>query len=174
MLREAATVLLGGYAVLYALRSYSVNLEHFSPAEFGVWWPRMDVDLLRALDAYRDALGAPLEISPATGALGRALGDGNASQHNVARWGEVRAADVLVPEGMTLRQAYEIARGLELFSGIGVYPDWYPRPGLHLDTRRDRSPSDPALWAGRSTDKGQVYVALQYGFTDRLPPGALA
>lgn len=153
----------------YALRSITVDLEHFGPAEFGASWPLMAGDLLRALDDFREQIGVPLQISPAAGALSRAL-DSDGSLHNVDRHGFVYAADVLVPSSMTLREAYFAAYQSGLFSGVGAYPDWRPRPGLHLDVRHvvasnptpGVSVDDPATWAGIDDGAGgQEYVAVE-------------
>jgi hypothetical protein len=62
------------------------ELQHFSSAEFGDWWGRMDVDFLRKLDRFRALWGQPVQVSPVPGALGRYAGASN-SYHNVERWG---------------------------------------------------------------------------------------
>lgn len=151
----------------YALRSITVDLQHFAPWEFRESWPLMAGDLLRALDDFRAQIGVPLELSPAKGALARAL-DSDGSLHNVDRHGFVYAADVLVPASMTLREAYNAAVDSGLFSGVGAYPHWSPRPGLHLDVRHvvssnptpNATPSSPATWAGIDDGNGgQEYVA---------------
>jgi len=137
-------------------------LTYFRPGEFfraGVdWWPLMSAELLTRLDTFRARLGAPVEISPAEGAVGRRLGRADSSQHNIDRWGEVRAIDVM-PVGVPLERAYQVAREVG-FTGIGLYPDWSPRPGLHLDVREDRTASAPALWAGINDGGTQRYVAI--------------
>jgi hypothetical protein len=147
----------------------SLTLRHFARSEFtrrswpdtGAavdWWPRMQTALLLKLDEYREQLDAPVIISPAAGALGRNLGASADSQHNIDRWGEVRAVDVF-PQVSDMRAAYDLAFKLG-FTGIGVYPDWQPRWGLHLDMRTDRQPSSPALWSARTIDGKQVYFGL--------------
>lgn len=147
------------------------TLRHFSPLEFGAWWPLMSNDLLLKLDEFRERWGGPVSISRASGAIGRDDEPDDTSQHNPIRWGEVRAVDV-IPSDMDTpgdrQRAFEIARDVG-FTGIGVYPDWSPSPGLHLDVRSDREPGDPAVWAGvqELQDDGetrQVYVAIERGF----------
>lgn len=141
------------------------RLRWFDPREFRGWGDSMDPELLRKLDRFRDELGWPVRISPAGGALGRTLGWDDTSQHNVDRWGEVRAVDVMpIPEdgrGMSRAEAdfaIGVAKGVG-FTGIGVYPGWEPYPGLHLDTREDRGPGNPALWGGVPDPvKGQRYI----------------
>jgi len=135
------------------------RLRHFDPNEFGKWGPWMSERLLEALDEFRHALMAPVMISPADGSLGRFAGD-SGSQHNIDKWDEVRAADVMAPRTDVLR-AYEVARELGMFSGIGLYPHWRPYPGLHLDVRESATPEGPALWGAIKNECGrQVYVPL--------------
>lgn len=125
----------------------------FAPHEFGAWLNRVHPALLFALDVLRDTLNAPVVISPAAGALGRRLG-GSSSLHNVDVFGMVYAADVLLPLAWGVGEGFEAARDLRLFSGIGVYPFWKPRPGLHLDVRhlsamnpsKGATPLRPATW----------------------------
>lgn len=123
------------------------TLEYFSADEFGAWWPFMSADLLQKLDEFRRRWGAPVTVSGAHGALGR-TGDGH-SQHNVDRWGEVRAIDVF-PKGMDSladrTRAFDIAKSIG-FTGIGIYTDTKPSNMLHLDVREDRNAGDPAKWS---------------------------
>ncbi|GGX52355.1 hypothetical protein [Saccharospirillum salsuginis] len=156
---------LGGLAALYGAawvwKGQTVRLRYFKPHEFGQWWPLMDEDLLRGLDEFRRRIGRPVQISPAIGALGRpGAGD---SMHNVTKWGQVRAADVLIP-GATVADLPGLvaeARAVGVFGGVGAYPDWEPWPGLHLDTR-DRDPNQPATWAGLDDGDGdQYYTAIE-------------
>ena len=61
-------------------------------------------------------------------------------------------AVIMVQSGVG--EGFEAARDLRLFSGIGVYPFWKPRPGLHLDVRhlsamnptKGATPLTPATW----------------------------
>lgn len=141
-----------------------LELRYFMSREFQGHWERINVDLLVGLDEFRHQWGAPVRVSPAPGAIARFDGAGGTSQHNVDRWGETRAVDVM-PYGITSRidflRAVDIARGVG-FTGIGVYPDWKPLPGLHLDWRDDRTAGDPAMWgAYRPADGGpQRYVSV--------------
>lgn len=67
------------------------------------------------------------------------------------------------PQGATVeerRRWLQVAK-LAGFTGVGLYPDWKPRPGMHLDVRPDRTPTNPATWAGIRNDEGyQVYVGI--------------
>lgn len=145
----------GIYAAAYALRAQTVNLKNFSPAEFGAWFPLMNRELLLKLDRFRDFYGAPVRISPAPGAIGRPESPG--SQHFPDP--QINAIDVF-PEGGDLQRGYDAARRAG-FTGIGVYPDWEPSPGMHLDVRPDRTPENPALWSAfDDNDGGQNYVSI--------------
>ena len=121
----------------------------------------MDTRLLVLLDSLRHQWGAAIMISPATGSLGRSLGN-SLSQHNIDKWGQVRAADVFV-EGVnsipTAAAFIDLATDVG-FTGIGIYPDWEPSIGFHLDTRVDARPGRPAKWGGVRTMQGQRYVTL--------------
>jgi hypothetical protein len=122
------------------------ELRYFEPEEFGPWWDKMSQELLRKLDAFRHEWGSPVRISPADGGIGRHQGSEGASQHNIDRWGQVRAVDVfpMVPAGgagyrymktaADRRRAYEIAQRVG-FTGIGLYTDTAPGDMLHVDVR---------------------------------------
>lgn len=129
----------------------SPKLRHFRPNEFRRWWPYMDPRLLEALDEFRERLRAPVMISPADGALGRNLGPENTSRHNIDRWCTVQAADVMLPRAKNLRDEQQGRAVIEIatacgFGGIGVYLDWKPYPGLHLDIRPLKADGGPATW----------------------------
>ena len=139
----------------------------FAPHEFGEWADMMHPGLLFALDVLRDALNAPVAISPAYGSLGRRMGM-STSLHNVDFHGMVYAVDVLLPMAWGAAEGFEAARELRLFSGIGVYPFWKPRAGLHLDVRhlsrrnpsKGATPRTPATWgAVRGAGGRQEYVS---------------
>lgn len=139
----------------------------FAPHEFGAWADMMHPALLFALDVLRDELNAPVVISPAKGSLGRRMGKAT-SLHNVELHGMVYAADVLLPLAWGVGEGFEAARDLRLFSGIGVYPFWKPRPGLHLDVRhlsamnpsKGATPLSPATWGAVPGAGGrQEYVS---------------
>ena len=141
--------------------------RYFAAREFGVWVNRVHPALLFALDVLRDTLGAPVVISPAAGSLGRRLG-GSSSLHNVDVFGMVYAADVLLPLSWGVAEGFDAARNVRLFSGIGVYPFWKPRPGLHVDVRhlsavnptKGATPLKPATWgAVRGAGGRQEYVS---------------
>lgn len=86
------------------------------------------------------------------------------SYHNYLVHGEVMAVDVMpVPRHGAATRA-EREKWLEVaqrvgFRGIGIYPDWKPRAGCHLDVRPVaalKSGRSVALWAGiRNKETGK-------------------
>lgn len=127
------------------------KLKYFKASEFGVWYPLMSRDLLVKLDAFREAWGSPVIISTAHGGIGRE--DTSDSQHNVLRWGEVRAIDVFpMVGGNFMTTAFDRARARAVatsvgFTGIGLYADTSPGNMLHVDVRKDRREARPAEWS---------------------------
>lgn len=153
-----------------------VPLKNFQRTEFGTWADKMSPRLLVLLDVFRDFWGAPVrtvESLGVAGGLGRYLAPDADSQHNISRWREVRAVDVQ-PQGMTgaedFRRAYRLAARVG-FTGIGLYPDHTPTPGLHLDVREDRRVGDPATWSAftvRDRDgMAQKYFGIDYALEGR-------
>jgi len=179
----AAVTLTGGLALFWLKRSSDRNaleLTYFTSGEFGPYWPLMSLDLLKKLDAFRDRLGYPVSISPAPGGIGRPIigsedqaaeSGAEKSYHNYLVHGEVMAIDVMPqpPGGATPleRQRWvNVARDVG-FTGIGLYPDWKPRPGIHLDVR-PVSALKPgqgyAAWAGVRDQSGkQIYTSIDAG-----------
>lgn len=150
------------YAAAYALKTARVKLKYFTPDEFGAWWPLIDDRLLYGLDAFREAIGVPIQISPVSGAIGRISASAKHSQHFAVNG--VSAIDILIPDTVNLESAYDIARSLGIFTGIGAYPHWLPSHGLHLDVRDDKTIDDPALWSGLKIDGEQVYRSIDEAF----------
>lgn len=145
VIRIGFSAILG--CVLYLF--FGGNMKYFKPYEFGKWWLSMSPDLLQKLDAFREEWGAPVRISPHPDALGRHLGVEHLSQHNIDRWGEVRAVDIF-PKGMDtvedMSRAYDIARRVG-FTGIGIYTDTKPSNMMHLDVRTNKPVGKPAKWS---------------------------
>ena len=143
-------------------------MKYFKPSEFRGWFPHMNHDLLEIMDNFRELWGDSTYISPANGGIGRKLNPPNKSYHNILRWGEVMAID-LMPRGMTSPQererAYECAVEAGAL-GIGIYPDWKPRPGIHLDVgkRPGRGLGNPAKWSAFRINRRQRYFELERAF----------
>lgn len=134
----------GGETGQMTVETEKLNLRHFVPSEFGIWWPYMSADLLLVLDEFREQWGYPVIVSSANGALGRH--DNTDSQHNIDKWGEVRAVDFfpMLPDGKggyrymstssDRERAYQIAKNVG-FTGIGIYTDTTPGNMVHGDVR---------------------------------------
>ena len=125
-----------------------VTLNHFSPFDFAPWFPVMSEKLLINLEKTASFL-YPLGYTFIISRVGK--DDQSGGQHDVFAFGEVRAIDVnILLDGQPLTKAelrtvYELIRGLGIWSGLGVYPNWN-RAGMHLDVREDRTPQNPATW----------------------------
>jgi hypothetical protein len=136
------------------------NLKYFSASEFGIWWPLMNRDWLLKLDKFRELWGRPVYISGNAAGLGRH--DDSDSQHNVLKWGEVRAGDVF-PEGMNTAaerdRAYRIAREVG-FTGIGLYTDTKRGNMLHVDVREPKRPGYVATWSRVAGEYGSISEVL--------------
>lgn len=92
----------------------------------------------RALDLLRQLLQAPVMVSPSPGALVATDGhsDEPPSWHYIIPGRNTRgmAADIMVATH-DLLSAFLAAQKIVCFGGIGVYPFWKPKPGLHVDLR---------------------------------------
>lgn len=137
------------------------TLTHFEPWEFRAWWPFMSRDLLLKLDHFRKLWDDEVAISKAEGAIGRHGGE-DKSRHNLDLWGEVQAIDIL-PKGMITaedrRRAVKIAHEVG-FMGIGVYPEWSPSAGLHVDVRNTAA---VATWSRMAVNGEQQYLGIEAG-----------
>ena len=108
-------------------------MKHFDKSEFRGWFDLMSPELLEKLDELRDRLGSPISISPAEGSIGRHRGLSKKSYHNVDHHKGVLAVDIM-PATDDLTKVFRLAKAVG-FGGIGIYPHWKPRHGLHLDVR---------------------------------------
>ncbi len=117
------------------------------------WWDRMAPDLLLRLDVWRGLWGSPIHINKNRNAIGRY--NNSNSQHNVRRWGEVRAVDSKADGVVDEASAHECYRLAVLagFTGVGFYRSWHD-PGFHTDVRRDADFGKPATWGGVLVDDG--------------------
>ena len=130
-------------------------MKYFTEEEFGGWFDKMSPTLLSKLDNLRENIGVPIYLSKDKGAFGRRLGSNVLSQHNVDKWGEVRAVDGYVPKDMQLLDFYNEAKRAG-FNGIGIYSGWFGGRGFHLDVRE----GSPAAWGGVYANGKTKYVSI--------------
>ena len=182
--------LLGIIGAIYALKLIGKpQLKYFSYAEFGAWYPLVSNTLLIKLDSLREKAGQQIPtlkimISPALGAIGRLSIDSAESQHNIQLPElEIRAVDVMpfVENALhlgefnkyrslnsaELKKFYAIAQSVG-FTGIGVYPQWKPYAGFHLDVRKNPKYPPNDNWSAKyvtvAGKTSQVYGGLQEAF----------
>lgn len=152
----------GGYGVYKMI--IVVGLKYFSLSDFRGEWPFLAVDLMQRADMFAMEVskrGSRVVVSPVPGAMLRWDKEGEGEGKTEHRYG--RAIDVMIDGPTTLAECRDIAKEVG-FSGIGVYPDWRPCKGCHLDIRPGRALGNPATWAGIKQDGKQVYVAIERGF----------
>ena len=142
--------------------SWPEEVRHFSPAgDPGLNDPdgtRMDVGLMRLLDAFRDEIGRPFLVTDGwrppsrqeeLRAAGLAESLDSAHPLGLAVDGFVHGLPLLVAALYALRWG---------FKGVGLYPfvSGVPRPILHLDVL-DRGRPRTAVWI-RTEDRRYVYA----------------
>ena len=145
-----------------------IYAQYFTQEEFREWSEDMSPRLVTMLDVLRFRLGSPIEVSGSEYALGRNLGVGKMSEHNVDEWGEVLAVDCFI-SGVYSRQQAEgvvheaIATG---FTGVGVYSDTRNNKGqeqvmFHLGVRPNEIMGSPATWGRISGKYTSLIAAVQ-------------
>ena len=120
------------------------------------------------LDVLRFRLGRPIAISASEYALGRNLGVGKMSEHNIDEWGEVLAVDCFVSGVYNRAQAESVvyeAEGIG-FTGIGVYSDTDNNQGddqvmFHLGVRPNEDMGSPATWGRVKGEYTTLIAAIQ-------------
>ena len=145
-----------------------IYAQHFEAEEFREWSDDMSARLVTMLDVLRLKLGSPIEISLSEYALGRELGRGKMSEHNIDEWGEVLAVDCFI-SGVHNRAQVEAvvyeATGIG-FTGIGVYSDTTNNQGeeqvmFHLGVRPTEMMGNPATWGRVDHDYTSLIAAIQ-------------
>ena len=145
-----------------------VYAQYFSQEEFREWSDDMSARLITMLDVLRFRLGTPIEISLSEYALGRELGRGKMSEHNIDEWGEVLAVDCFIGGVYNRAQAEAVvyeAEGIG-FTGIGVYSDTHNNQGddqvmFHLGVRPNEDMGSPATWGRISGKYTSLIAAIQ-------------
>jgi len=90
---------------------------------------KVSPDLVLAMDRLREVAGVPILIHVAWEESGHAT----KSYHY-----QGLAVDFHFATGMTCQEEYRVITDLGLFGGVGFYPHWKPRPGWHVDLRKDQ------------------------------------
>jgi hypothetical protein len=145
-----------------------IYAQHFDAEEFREWSDDMSARLITMLDVLRFRLGRPIAISASEYALGRNLGRGKMSEHNIDEWGEVLAVDCFVSGVYNRAQAEAVvyeAEGIG-FTGIGVYSDTHNNQGddqvmFHLGVRPNELMGSPATWGRISGKYTSLIAAVQ-------------
>jgi len=145
-----------------------IYAQHFEAEEFREWSDDMSARLITMLDVLRFKLGSPIEISLSEYALGRNLGRGKMSEHNIDEWGEVLAVDCFIGGVYNRAQAEAVvyeAEGIG-FTGIGVYSDTHNNQGddqvmFHLGVRPNEDMGSPATWGRISGKYTSLMAAIQ-------------
>lgn len=137
---------------------YWKYLSNFSKDENWGDWTKMKARTMFGLQALREFLGCPLYILNAHATSGHTT----KSLHYVGA-----ALDLHCKSRHKLLDFYLMAERMNFWGGIGVYPHWFPHPGIHIDTRSDVCYNRPgARWMGikkqipESNKKKQIYVSL--------------
>jgi len=145
-----------------------IYAQYFSQEEFREWAEDMSPRLVTMLDVLRFRLGRPIATSASEYALGRNLGVGKMSEHNIDEWGEVLAVDCFIGGVYNRAQAEAVvyeAEGIG-FTGIGVYSDTRNNQGqeqvmFHLGVRPNEDMGSPATWGRISGKYTSLIAAVQ-------------
>ena len=145
-----------------------IYAQHFSAEEFRDWADDMSPRLVTMLDVLRFRLGSPIAVSGSKNALGRNLGPGDLSEHNIDEWGEVLAVDCFIGGVYNRAQAEAVAHEAEGigFTGIGVYSDTHNNRGeeqvmFHLGVRPNELMGSPATWGRVNGEYTSLMAAIQ-------------
>ena len=145
-----------------------IYAQHFSAEEFRDWAEDMSQRLVTLLDVLRFKLGSPIAVSASEYALGRELGRGKMSEHNVDHWGEVLAADCFISGIYNRAQSEAVVYEATSigFTGIGVYSDTHNNKGeeqvmFHLGVRPTEMMGSPATWGRVDHDYTSLMAAIQ-------------
>ena len=145
-----------------------IYAQHFTQEEFREWSEDMSPRLVTMLDVLRFRLGSAIAVSASDYALGRELGVGKMSEHNVDEWDEVLAVDCFISGIYNRAQAEEVAREAKAigFTGIGVYSDTHNNYGeeqvmFHFGVRPNELMGAPATWGRVDHDYTSLMAAIQ-------------
>lgn len=131
------------------------GIKNFSPRENWGDAYRMDLGLVRLLDAFRSYLNLPIVVLCGTQGSHTAN-----SQHYLGR-----AVDILIPAPIHPLDLILTAERFN-FTGLGYYPEWsfqnHVWGGLHLDVREVKSVEPESRWLGLRDPKtgSNRYIGL--------------
>lgn len=134
---------------------YWGQIKYFSKDEFNDELENLDAQIILTLEKLREKVGR-IMISPAEGAITRKK---PGSMHDISN-GRLSLAIDVMPIDVSLKKFYDAARQLPEIGGIGLYPDWRPYPGAHIDLRKRKNNGLLATWAGVNVDGEQVYSGI--------------
>ena len=141
-------------------------VPNFSESEFQNQLHLLDRNVLYALQKLRNKIGRIL-ISPAPGAIARTDESGKGSMHYAGMDnGKKRLSQAIdiMPLDVDLKTAYRAAKYIPEIGAVGVYPDWQPYPGLHIDLRTRKAGFEIAKWSGLMVEGQQVYRSVNEAF----------
>ena len=145
-----------------------IYAQHFKAEEFREWSDDMSARLVTMLDVLRFKLDSPIEISLSKYALGRELGRGKMSEHNIDEWGEVLAVDCFISGVYNRAQSEAVVYEATSigFTGIGVYSDTHNNKGeeqvmFHLGVRPNELMGSPATWGRVDGEYTTLMAAIQ-------------
>lgn len=144
-------------------------MKNFKESDFRGWYKDMDHGLLEVIEKFAESLDYDIFISPASGGIGRRMSPTAKSFHNITKYGKVQAIDLMINKTLTpdeWRDVFEKAK-LAGATGIGLYPDWNPTNGVHLDVgkRPGKSPDNPAKWSAYRVNGKQKYFSIDKAFS---------
>lgn len=131
------------------------QIKYFSPDEFQGELANLDSNVVLELDALRSIVGRII-VSPAPGAVARF---DLSSQHDKTN-GRLSVAIDVMPRDVSLSTFYEVVKERFRIGGVGLYPDWVPYPGAHIDLRARKSSGGQATWSGINVAGKQVYRGI--------------
>lgn len=126
-------------------------MAYFSDKDLKGQRNKLSPILLSKLDAFAEECareGIEVIISPSDGALFDSDGHASSSMHYKGL-----AADLMIKKGSVIR-AFEIAA--KYFNGRGIYSDWKPYKGIHVDIREK-----VGTWGAYKVNGIQKYVGAQ-------------
>jgi len=135
----------------------------FSESEFQGQLHLLDANVIFVLQKLRSKIGR-IQVSPAYGAIARTDGSKTTMHYANLKDNVLSLAIDIMPIDADLKTAYKAAKEIKEIGAVGVYPDWKPRAGLHIDLRDRKANSSIAEWSGLATAQGQIYRSVNEGF----------